>query len=280
MSLVVFLLVAVAASLLGAAVFRVVAAAYARHRERYVARTLDELAGMFLFIDPAQVLILNVASMSLCGALALIFVGIVPAAVATAAGFFLPPLGIRAYRRRRLRTFNSQLVDALQSLSSALRAGLSVPQALEQVAREAPAPLSQEFGLLVKELKLGLPLEDALNGLARRVGSDDLELVVVSTNVARQLGGNLAEMFETLSATMRERFRLEGRIDALTSQGRLQGWIVAALPLVLGAVFAHMRPDLVEPMIRHPFGWLLAIGVVLMEVTGILVIQKIVRIDV
>src|SRR5690606_16644859 len=121
------------------------------------------------------------------------------------------------------------------------------------------APLSQEFGLFVKEVKLGVPLEEALVNMARRVGSDDLDLVVTSTNIARQLGGNMAEMFETISATIRERFRLEGKIDALTSQGKLQGWIVASMPLLLGMVLDKMRPDLTEPMFNHLFGMVLVV---------------------
>ena len=93
--------------------------------------------------------------------------------------------------------------------------------------------------------------------MAKRVGSDDLELVVVSTNIARQLGGNMAEMFETISSTIRERFRLEGKIDAITAQGKLQGWVVAAMPLILGLVLNYMRPDLMEPMLDHWFGYVL-----------------------
>jgi tight adherence protein B len=116
--------------------------------------------------------------------------------------------------------------------------------------------------------------------MAKRVGSDDLELVVVSTNISRQLGGNMAEMFEVLSGSIRERFRLEGKIDSLTSQGRMQGWIVAALPLLLGLVLNYMRPDLMEPMMDHIFGYILVALILIMEALGIFIIRKIVNIDV
>jgi tight adherence protein B len=115
--------------------------------------------------------------------------------------------------------------------------------------------------------------------MARRVGSDDLELVVVSTNIARQLGGNMAEMFETIAATVRERFRLEGKIDALTSQGKLQGLIVSAMPIVLGIVLNYMRPDLMEPMLEDVFGYILIAMIFIMEALGYFFIQRIVNIE-
>jgi tight adherence protein B len=104
--------------------------------------------------------------------------------------------------------------------------------------------------------------------------------VVTATNISRQLGGNMAEMFETLSATIRERFRLEGKIDALTSQGKLQGWVVSAMPVILGMVLNYMRPDLMQPMLDHIFGYILVGAIALMEIMGIFIIRRIVNIDI
>ncbi|WP_426753050.1 type II secretion system F family protein [Myxococcus sp. Y35] len=261
-------------------IFSVLSKAYEQYQERYVAKSMNDLSDMFLFIDPRQMLILNIACMCLLGILSYIIFNPIMAVVATVFGFFLPMLMVKHYRKRRIKKFNIQLVDALQAMANAFKAGLTFPQAIEHVAREALPPLSQEFGLFVKEVKLGVPLEEALVNMGRRVGSDDLELVVVSTNIARQLGGNMAEMFETISTVIRERFRLEGKIDALTSQGKLQGWIVAAMPAVLGMVLNYMRPDLMEPMMDHIFGWVLVIIIAIMEVMGILIIRRIVNIDI
>ncbi|MFY2557729.1 type II secretion system F family protein [Corallococcus terminator] len=261
-------------------IFSVLSKAYEQYQERYVAKSMNDLSDMFLFIDPRQMLVLNIACMCLLGILSYIIFNPILAVVATVFGFFLPMLMVKHYRKRRIKKFNVQLVDALQAMANAFKAGLTFPQAIEHVAREAMAPLSQEFGLFVKEVKLGVPLEEALINMARRVGSDDLELVVVSTNIARQLGGNMAEMFETISMVIRERFRLEGKIDALTSQGKLQGWIVAAMPGVLGMVLNYMRPDLMEPMMNHYFGWILVVIIAVMEVLGILIIRRIVNIDI
>ncbi|MCY1030839.1 type II secretion system F family protein [Corallococcus sp. BB11-1] len=261
-------------------IFSVLSKAYEQYQERYVAKSMNDLSDMFLFIDARQMLILNIACMCLLGILSYIIFNPILAVLATIFGFFLPMLMVKHYRKRRIKKFNVQLVDALQAMANAFKAGLTFPQAIEHVAREAMPPLSQEFGLFVKEVKLGVPLEEALVNMGRRVGSDDLELVVVSTNIARQLGGNMAEMFETISTVIRERFRLEGKIDALTSQGKLQGWIVAAMPAVLGMVLNYMRPDLMEPMLDHFFGYVLVTIIAIMEIMGILIIRRIVNIDI
>ncbi len=261
-------------------IFTVLAKAYEQYQERYVVKSMNDLSDMFLFIDARQLLVLNIASMFLLGILSYIIFNPILCVLSTIFGFFLPIILVKHYRKRRIKKFNVQLVDALQAMANAFKAGLTFPQAIEHVAREAQPPLAQEFGLFVKEIKLGVPLEEALINMGRRVGSDDLELVVVATNIARQLGGNMAEMFETISSVIRERFRLEGKIDALTSQGKLQGWVVAAMPAVLGLVLIYMRPDLMEPMMDHWFGYILVTVIALMEFMGILIIRRIVNIDI
>ena len=261
-------------------IFGVMSKAYEQYQERYVVKSMNDLSDMFLFIDPRQMLVLNIASMCLLGLFSYVVINPLVAVGATIFGFFLPMLLVKHYRKRRIKKFNTQLVDALQAMANAFKAGLTFQQAIEHVSKEAMAPLSQEFGLFVKEAKLGGPLEEALINMSKRVGSDDLELVVTATNISRQLGGNMAEMFETLSTTIRERFRLEGKIDALTSQGKLQGWVVGSMPLILGMVLNYMRPDLMQPMLDHIFGYVLVGAIVVMEVLGMLIIRRIVNIDI
>jgi tight adherence protein B len=261
-------------------IFTILAKAYEQYQERYVVKSMNDLSDMFLFIDARQLLVLNIASMCLLGILSYIVFNPIMCVGSTILGFFLPIILVKHYRKRRIKKFNVQLVDALQAMANAFKAGLTFPQAIEHVAREAQPPLSQEFGLFVKEVKLGVPLEEALVNMGRRVGSDDLELVVVATNIARQLGGNMAEMFETISSVIRERFRLEGKIDALTAQGKLQGWVVAAMPAILGMVLNYMRPDLMEPMMDHWFGYVLVSIIAVMEVLGVIIIRRIVNIDI
>ena len=227
-------------------IFGVMSKAYEQYQERYVVKSMNDLSDMFLFIDPRQMLVLNIASMCLLGLFSYVVINPLVAVGATIFGFFLPMIMVKHYRKRRIKKFNTQLVDALQAMANAFKAGLTFQQAIEHVSKEAMAPLSQEFGLFVKEAKLGVPLEEALINMSKRVGSDDLELVVTATNISRQLGGNMAEMFETLSTPIRERFRLEGKIDALPPRGKRQGWVVRSVPVSPGNVSAHSES------FRHP----------------------------
>ncbi|MEW5743434.1 MAG: type II secretion system F family protein [Myxococcota bacterium] len=261
-------------------VLGVLSKAYEQYQERYIVKSMNDLSDMFLFIDPRQMLVLNIASMLLLGVGSYLLINPLVAIGATVFGFFLPMMLVKHYRKRRIKKFNAQLVDALQAMANAFKAGLTFQQSIEQVSKDSYPPLQQEFGLFVKEAKLGVPLEEALNNMARRVGSDDLDLVATATNISRQLGGNMAEMYETLSTTIRERFRLEGKIDALTAQGKLQGWVVAAMPLVLGVVLNYMRPDLMQPMLDHIFGYILVAAIMVMEILGILIIRRITNIDI
>jgi tight adherence protein B len=277
---IVFLLTAGFVFFLSLVILGILQRAFERYKERYVVKSMGDLSDMFLFVEPAQLLVLNIAVMALLSALGFFVGGPVLLIALGGLGFFLPSAAVSYYRQRRILRFNAQLVEALQQMSNALKAGLTFAQAIEAIARENKPPIQQEFGLFVKEVKLGVSIEDALTNMARRVGSDDLDLVATSTNIARGLGGNMSEMFETISATIRERFRLEGKIDALTSQGRLQGWVVAAMPLILGLVLNWMRPDLMQPMFEHVFGYALVGLIFLMELLGIFLIRKIVNIDV
>src|SRR5688572_4863511 len=175
---IVFLLVTGSVFFFSLVIFSVLTKAYEQYQERYVVKSMNDLSDMFLFIDPRQMLVLNVASMCLLGIISWIILNPLVCVAMTIFGFFVPMLLVKHYRKRRIKKFNNQLVDALQAMANAFKAGLTFPQAIEHIAREAQPPLSQEFGLFVKEVKLGVPLEEALINMAKRVGSDDLELVV------------------------------------------------------------------------------------------------------
>src|SRR5438105_8671206 len=276
----VFLFTTAAIFFLAFLALEVLQKAFEQYKLRYVTKSMNDLSDMFLFIEPGQILLLNIAALLIFAALGYLVGGPFLGALLAVGGFFAPAAAVRFYRARRIKLFDTQLTEALQQMSNALRAGLTLQQAVEQVGREASAPLRQEFGLFTKEVKLGVPVEEALVNMASRVGSEALELVATSTNIARQLGGNMAEMFETIAGTIRERFRLEGKIRALTSQGKLQGLIVASLPLWVGLFLDWYRPDLMEPMFEHAYGYVLVCAIVLLEAIGFVLVRKIVTIDV
>ena len=188
--------------------------------------------------------------------------------------------GLYNYRKKRILKFETQLTDALNMLANGLRAGLTLQQSMEQVTKEYDNPLRQEFKLFLREIKLGKQFEEAMEDMSGRVGSEDLTLLVTSINISRQLGGNIAEAFDTISTTIRERFRLEGKIRAMTSQGKMQGLIVSALPSIMGFIFYLMREDLMGPFLSSWQGWILLSGILLMQIAGFLVIRKIVNVEV
>jgi tight adherence protein B len=277
---IVLLLVAGAVFLSSGVIFGIALAACGKYRKFYVVDSMGSFSEMALLLETRQILVLGLCGMCLLGLFggALFNVGV--GLVGAVAGLALPAFTVRHFRRRRIRTFNAQWMEALQAMANALKAGLTLPQAMEYIAADACPPLSLELSLTMKQVKLGVSLDEAFVDMGKRVGSEELDLTVVSANIARSLGGNMAEMFETLSSTLRERFRLEGKIEAMTAQGRLQGWIVAAMPGVLGLALNAMRPDLMGPMMNHVFGWVLAAVVLIMEGLGIALIRRIVDIDV
>jgi tight adherence protein B len=204
-------------------------------------------------------------------------------------GLFVPGLYVNYAAKKRMRAFDNQLSDTLNLWVNALRSGYSVLQGMEAIATELPPPVSVEFERVVQEVRLGLSVSQALGNMLRRVPSEDLDLVVTAVNIQREVGGNLAEVLDTISFTIRERVRIKGEIRTLTAQGRLSGWIISFLPLVLGLVLFLINPEYMsqlwvreEPIILSflPCGWIV-IGVgLLMTAIGMFAIQKIVDIEV
>lgn len=280
LSLLVLLFTAGAVFFLAVIVIDILRRAYAEYEERYLAKQITDLSEMFFFIGPRQLGILTVAVTAIGASIGLLLLGPIATAVVVVLGAMTPTLLVRFYRVRRTRMFERQLIDALIGMASAMRAGMSLRQAMEEIAKTSQPPLGQEFSLAVREMRLGTGTDEALDSLAKRVGSDDLVLVVTAVTTARAVGGNLAEMFDTLSATMRERFRIEGRIRSLTAQGKLQGIIMGAMPVLVWLAFDALRPDLTRPMMQHWFGYA-ALGLVaVMELLGALFIRRMVAIRV
>jgi tight adherence protein B len=235
---------------------------------------------MFFFIGPQQLLILTIAVTTISAALGLLLLGPIFTVIICICGLLTPTLLVRFYRARRVKMFERQLVDALVGMASAFRAGMTFYQAMDEIAKTARAPLAQEFALTVREMRVGVGTEEALESLSGRVESDDLRIVVTSVNTARAVGGNMAEMFDTVSRTIRERFRIEGRIRSLTAQGRLQGIIMGLMPVLVWMAFDSLRPDLTRPMMQHWFGYFIVGCVIVMEALGAFFIRRIIAIKV
>jgi tight adherence protein B len=253
----------------------------ARYRAQFTERTNFQAREFFLFIDPGKIFAAHVTLVVLGSILTMLFFhGLVPGLVTGCALGLFPRFMYARLRQRRLRRFEEQLPDALTMLSGALRAGLSLRSAIAQLVIEAPAPLGQEFTLLLREQRLGATLEQSLNGLALRIPTATTLLTVSAMRIASETGGGLAEMLERTANTVRSSLQIEGKIGALTAQGKMQAWIVGLLPIGLMLVLTQMEPAAMSVLWHTPMGWgaLAVIGV--LEALGIYVIRRIVAIDV
>lgn len=204
--------------------------------------------------------------------------------IGVVAGMFGPRNYVNFQKGARLKKFDDQLGDMLNLVVNGLRAGYSVMQALESVSKELPAPISAEFKRVVQEMQLGLPMEGALANLLRRIPSKDLDFVVTAINVQREVGGNLAEILDSISFTIRERVRIKGEIATLTAQGMMTGYVISFLPIGLGLfLFMANREymmQLFEPRSNLPCGLGMIATVLIMIGIGFTIIMKIVDIEV
>jgi tight adherence protein B len=257
------------------------AAALASYRQSFTERARFNLRELFLFMDPARLYALNVGLMLLAGAVAWLSTRsvLLGGGVAVVAGF-VPWWTFRWMRARRLLKIEDQLPDALLILAGALKAGVSLTSGITQLVREAPPPISQDFDLMLREQRLGVALDDALENLNRRIPTQSVTLVVSAMRIASQTGGGLAEALERASHTVRSKLAMEGKIRALTAQGKLQAWVVGALPLGLMFVLAKMEPEAMSLLWTTRIGLAAIVLIALLEFFGIVLIRKIVSIDV
>ena len=183
-------------------------------------------------------------------------------------------------QKMRLEKFNDQLEESLLGMSNALRAGFSITQAIEMVVKQKRQPISVEFSLMLQQTRLGMSFDEALRNMCARVKSEDFDLVSGAIRTARVTGGDLTGVFDRLAAMIRERRRIQRRIQTLTAQGRLQGRVLASLPMFLLLILYWMKPEMIKNFFSQPIGIVLFLFVLLLEVCGFLVIRKIVNIDI
>ena len=206
--------------------------------------------------------------------------------VAVVLGWWVPRFWVNRRKSKRLSAFNDHLADTITLIANALRAGASFLQAIELVVRETQPPISTEFNRVIREVNLGLPFEQALANMVRRVRSDDLELMTTAITIQHQVGGNLAEILDSIAYTIRERIRIMGEIRVLTAQQRMSGYVVAGLPIFLVVILSVIAPTFMEPMFGDPTIGGIPVGVIIlglgaiMMAVGFLLIRRIVDIEV
>ncbi len=194
-------------------------------------------------------------------------------------GVFLPGVYVQHKKEDRLHTFNQQLGDALVIMANALRAGFGFQQAMDTVRREMPAPIATEFTWTLREMNLGFSNEEALTNMGKRLNSPDLDMIITAVIIQRQVGGNMAEILDNISQTIRERAKIKQQIKTSTAQGKLSGIIIGFLPLILIAVMLMINPQYFNAMINDSRGQIAIAASVVGEILGIVIIRKIVDIN-
>jgi len=254
---------------------------YTKYRVAFQHDTAHGLEDFFLFLDPGQLWGVTVI-LAITGAM-LFFVitgQVLVAGLAAAVALALPRWALRWARQRRKRLIDEQLPDFLLALAGALQAGSGLQAGLRQVAQHAGNPLRQELSLILQLQRVGVAFNDALDALQVRVATESIGLVVAAIKVAGQTGGGLAETLERISQTLRTRQQLLGKIRALTSQGRMQAWVMAGLPLVLVVALYALDPGAMALLWQSVAGWAVVAVVVGLETVGIYLVRRIVGIEV
>ena len=181
---------------------------------------------------------------------------------------------------RRTALFNDQLVDSLNLIANSLKSGLNLSQAIQVLVQESQNPTSQEFSMVLSQEKLGLTLDESLEKILERIPSEDLAIAVHSVLILRETGGDLSETFETIATTIRERRKVTGKIETMTSQGRLQGLILILMPFALMAMLYMVSPPYIIPLFTTPLGWIMLLIMLILQGVGAFWVKKIVTIDV
>lgn len=257
------------------------ARAWQHYRQAFGQDVVARLDDFFLFVDPSR---LWAANLTICGALGGITLmmsrHLILAACVAIVALAAPRYLVAYARRRRVRTFEMQLPDLLMSLASALRAGAGLQPALREIVSQSPPPLAQEFALLLRQQRMGVSWDDALSKLAHRMPSEGCRLVVSILGVAARSGGSVADTLDAVALTLRARLHMAGRIQALTSQGRLQAWLMACMPIVLGVSLHALDPEAMRPLWETWAGWTMICLIVVLLAAGLLMVRRIVNIEI
>ena len=251
------------------------------YRETFTSTASSNMSDMFLFVDPQKLFKYNLIAIVVLPLLSwVVFRDFAATLAVLGIVIILPATLYRTMRARRMKKFEAQLPDALIMVSGAMRAGASLSIALEGLVKEQPPPVSQEFELYLKEQRLGVDFEQSLRSMEERNPMQDFRMLVTALRINREVGGNLAETMETLGDTLRRKAMMEGKIESLTAQGKLQGIVMTGLPVLLGFLLNFMEPEAMSKLWTTPIGWALLVVILIMESMGYFLIKKITTIDV
>ena len=249
--------------------------------ENIALKTDNQLRKMFMFANTRRLIVLYLLALVLVPVILLVLnQSVLVVVIAVFIMLMAPRQIIKTLAMRRKVAINKALPDALAQIAGAMRAGATFTSAMQSMVEEQKGPLGQEFGLLLREQRLGARLEDALDNLGERVQSEEMDLVISASLIAQEVGGNLAEILQRLSDTIRRKMEMEGKIKALTSQGILQGYVVTALPFLILIALLFVEPDAIRPIFSGVLGWGFLLVISILQLVGGFIIRKIVSIDI
>lgn len=254
---------------------------WGRYRETFTEQARFNLADLFLFMDTRGLFRLNVMAIVLVPSVLWLATGNPLLAIAALVLVMVLPKKLYAWlRQRRIDKIQQQLPDGLMMVAGSMRAGLGFTPALESLARDVEPPLAQEFALVLREQRMGVKLDDALQHFNDRVPVQDVALFVSAVAISREVGGNLAESMASLADTLRRRLIMEGKVKSLTAQGRLQGIVMALMPVGLIGFLSFAYPQTMNAMYHTPTGWVVIGIAAVMEYLGYRMCRKIMSIDI
>lgn len=269
------------ASLLAYGVFEKGSAFMANYKETFTESASANAADMFMFIDATRLFYINLIAIVVFPLVIWLVIGDAITAVSVFILLaILPGILYARIRKKRLKKFEEQLPDGLLMLTGAMRAGASLNIALEGLVKEQPAPLGQEFELFMREQRIGTDFGKSLDNMEKRIPLQDFAMLTSALRINREIGGNLAEVIESLAETLRRKQQMEGKIESLTAQGKLQGIVMTGLPVLLGVLLYFLEPENMEKLWTTTIGYAVLAVIFIMEIMGYVMIRKITSIDV
>lgn len=248
---------------------------------KYMEKIRTKLLQAYIKMKPEEFIAISITLGILIGAIlflqgrnALLFI------LGFTIGFKVPDVFVGNIKKKRSQMLNKQLPQALSIISNGLRAGFSFTQAMNVASKDLETPISDEFSKVLRDNSLGKPLDEALENLTKRTDDEDLDMLVTALLIQRQVGGNLAEVLDTISETIRERVKLKGEIRTLTSQGKMEAWVIGVLPVGIAAIIAVINPSYIKPLFNHPVGLAMLGAAVIMMGIGIFILTRLVDVKV
>ena len=250
------------------------------YQQKFYLQVDKGLRDVVVMMDPGQVFTYTLLAALIVVPIMFFVVNVVMALIAAAIILLAPSVVLKMMKKRRSDEFVEQLPDALAAISSSLRSGLNLVKAFQQVVKNQPQPLAQEFAQVLVEYRVGTDLNDSLDDLARRIDRQDILLMNSAIKISRSVGGNLADTLETLSKTLREKSKVEGKIKALTSMGQAQGTLATFFPVFIGYVFYKIEPEAMSLLFISKLGWIWLGVMAFMAAMAYVMIRKIVNVDI